>query len=375
MEKRQIPSLNAGVSLLGFGLMRLPVTGSDKSKIDYSVAGSMVDRAIEGGINYFDTAYVYHERKSEIFAGDVLSKYKRESYYLATKMPTWDAVPSAADVPRVFEKQLKKCKTDYFDFYLVHSFDHDHYEQFIKYNMYDYLSKQKEAGRIRRLGFSFHADPSLLEKVVKNHTWDFAQIQLNYVDWEMLNAKRFYDFLTENRIPVVVMEPVRGGALAALNDKASGILKKAAPQASLASWAIRFAASLPNVMTVLSGMSTPEQLEDNLKTMTPFRPLSEEDYKTIKEAAAAYIASGTVPCTGCRYCMDCPAGVDIPRIFSQYNHYQISKNRNTFTGTYRYLLEKEKAHNCVNCGRCVKLCPQGIDIPKHLKEIAEFAAS
>jgi predicted aldo/keto reductase-like oxidoreductase len=375
MEKRQIPSLNAETSLLGFGLMRLPVINDDKSKIDYSIAGRMVDRAIEGGINYFDTAYVYHEKESETFAGDVLSKYKRESYYLATKMPTWDAVPSAADMPRVFEEQLKKCKTGYFDFYLAHSFDDAHYEQFKSYNMYDYLNRQKEAGRIRRLGFSFHADPSLLEKVVRNHKWDFAQIQLNYVDWEMLNAKRFYDFLTENKLPVVVMEPVRGGALAALNGKASGILKKADPQASLASWAIRFAASLPNVLTVLSGMSTPEQLEDNLKTMTPFKPLSGEDRETLKEAAAAYIASGTVPCTGCRYCMDCPAGVDIPRIFSQYNHYQISKNKDTFIGTYRYLLEKEKAHNCVNCGRCVKLCPQGIDIPKRLKEIAGFAAS
>jgi predicted aldo/keto reductase-like oxidoreductase len=241
--------------------------------------------------------------------------------------------------------------------------------------MYGYLSKQKEAGRIRRLGFSFHADPSLLEEVVKSYQWDFAQIQLNYVDWEMLNAKRFYDFLTEHKIPVVVMEPVRGGALATLNDKASEILKKADPQASLASWALRFAASLPNVMTVLSGMSSPEQLEDNLKTMKAFKPLSGEDLKTLKEAAAAYIASGTVPCTACRYCMDCPAGVDIPRIFSQYNHYQIRKNRDTFMGTYKYLLEKEKAHNCVNCGRCVKLCPQGIAIPRHLKEIAEFAAS
>jgi predicted aldo/keto reductase-like oxidoreductase len=355
--------------------MRLPVTGNDKSKIDYSIAGGMVDRAIEGGINYFDTAYVYHEKQSEVFAGDGLSKYRRESYYLATKMPTWDALPSAADMPRVFEEQLRKCKTDYFDFYLVHSFDPAHYELFERYNMYAYLSKQKEAGRIRRLGFSFHADPSLLEKVVTNYQWDFAQIQLNYVDWEMLNAKRFYDYLTEHRIPVVVMEPVRGGALASLNDKAAGILKKAAPGASLASWALRFAASLPNVMTVLSGMSTPEQLEDNLKTMSPFTPLGQAELAALKDAAAAYIASGAIPCTACRYCMDCPSGVDIPRIFSQYNHYQMSKNRDTFMGTYKYLPEKEKAHNCADCGRCVTLCPQSIAIPRHLKEIAQFAAS
>jgi predicted aldo/keto reductase-like oxidoreductase len=375
MEKRRIESLDAELSLLGFGLMRLPVMNDDKSKIDYATAGKMVDAAVKGGVNYFDTAYVYHEKKSEVFAGDVLSAYKRESYYLATKMPTWEAVPSAAALPGVFEEQLKKCKTGYFDFYLVHSIEPSHYEQFRNYKTYEYLSRQKEAGRIKRLGFSFHSNLALLEETVKNYTWDFAQIQLNYVDWDMLNAKGLYDFLTRRRIPVIVMEPVRGGALASLNDKAAGILKKADPRASLASWAIRFAASLPNVMTVLSGMSTPEQLEDNLKTFAPFRPLEEKDLQTLKEAAAAYIASGTIPCTACRYCMDCPAGVDIPRVFSQYNHYQIGKSKSTFLGSYRTLLEKEKAHNCVNCGRCVKLCPQGIDIPGRLGEIAAFAAS
>jgi predicted aldo/keto reductase-like oxidoreductase len=375
MEKRKIQSLNAEVSLLGFGLMRLPVVNGDKSKIDYEVAQKMVDRAFKAGVNYFDTAYPYHEKMSEVFAGDTLSKYPRDSYYLASKMPTWDLCASEADVERIFEEQLKKCKTDYFDFYLVHSFDPEHYDRFKNFKMYEYLSRQKEKGRIRRLGFSFHSNPALLEEIVKSYKWDFVQIQLNYVDWEMLNAKRFYDFLTEQKLPVVVMEPVRGGALATLNEKAAGILKAAAPDSSVASWAIRFAASLPNVMVVLSGMSTPEQLEDNLKTMTPFKALSEGDQKVLKEAAAAYIASGTIPCTGCRYCMDCPAGVDIPRVFSQYNHYQLTKRKDSFIGTYRYLLEKEKAHNCVNCGRCVTLCPQGIDIPKHLKEIAEFAAS
>jgi predicted aldo/keto reductase-like oxidoreductase len=170
------------------------------------------------------------------------------------------------------------------------------------------------------------------------------------------------------------MEPVRGGALANLNEKAAGILKAVRPQDSIASWAIRFAASLPNVMTVLSGMSTPEQLDDNLKTLTGFVPLSNAELKTVTEAARAFNASGTIPCTGCRYCMDCPAGVDIPVVFSQYNHYQLSKKRDAFDNTYRYLPEKEKAHNCISCGKCVKLCPQGIEIPKFMGEIAAFAA-
>ncbi|MDR3139598.1 MAG: aldo/keto reductase, partial [Treponema sp.] len=344
------------------------------SRIDYDLAQKMIDRALKGGINYFDTAWPYHEGKSEIFAGDTLSKYPRDSYYLASKMPTWDAVKTPGDMERIFSEQLKKCRVDYFDFYLAHSFDPEHLERFRQFNMYDFLKKKKEAGLIRRLGFSFHSHPALLEEIVTGYDWDFAQIQLNYIDWEMLNSRRFYEFLTEHKLPVIVMEPVRGGALATLNERAAALLKKADPEGSIASWAVRFAASLPNVMTVLSGMSTPDQLEDNLKTMTPFKPLNEEEYRVIAEAAAAYNASGALPCTGCRYCMDCPVGIDIPRIFSQFNHYQISKNRNVFTGTYRYLLEKEKAHNCVSCGRCVKLCPQNIDIPKYMKEIAAFAA-
>ncbi|MDR2101695.1 MAG: aldo/keto reductase, partial [Treponema sp.] len=228
-------------------------------------------------------------------------------------------------------------------------------------------------GKIRRLGFSFHDNPELLEEIVRSYTWDFAQIQLNYLDWEVLNAKRLYECLTENHIPVVVMEPVRGGALAALSDKAAALLKKADPQASISSWAIRFAASLPNVMTVLSGMTTLEQVEDNTHTLSDFKPLSEEEYRVLNEAVAAYRASGTIPCTGCRYCTDCPQGVAIPRIFSHYNLYQIDKNKGAFTNNYQSLLEQEKAHNCVGCGLCMTHCPQQIKIPDFLKEIATFA--
>jgi predicted aldo/keto reductase-like oxidoreductase len=373
MEKRKIESLDAEVSLLGFGLMRLPVKGEDKSRIDYPAAERMVDMAYRAGVNYYDTAYPYHEGKSEIFAGDVLSKYKRESFYLASKMPTWEVVASEEDVKRIFDEQLAKCRVSYFDFYLAHSFDPEHLERFRRFNMYDFLRKKKEEGLIRRLGFSFHSNPELLAEVVENYEWDFAQIQLNYIDWDLLNAKRFYEYLSSRKLPVIVMEPVRGGALASLNDRAGGILKKAAPDSSLASWAVRFAASLPNVMTVLSGMSSAEQMEDNLKTMTDFRPLSENEQALLREAAAAYNAAGTIPCTGCRYCMDCPAGVDIPAVFRQYNYYHLSGKKDDFINTYRYLREREKAHNCTSCGRCVKLCPQGIAIPEFMKEIAAFA--
>lgn len=374
MEIRNIESLKAKVSLLGFGLMRLPVLEGDKSKIDYPQAEKMLDMAFRGGVNYFDTAYPYHEGKSEVFVGDVLSKRDRSGYYLASKMPTWELAKSEDDVRRIFDEQLRRCKTDYFDFYLAHSFDPEHFERFKRLRMYDFLRKKKEEGCIRRLGFSFHSNPDLLARIVEGYEWEFAQIQLNYVDWDLLNARRFYEYLEAHKLPVIVMEPVRGGALASLNEKAAGILRAARPEASLASWAIRFAASLPHVMTVLSGMSSPEQMEDNLKTFDPFTPLSPEEQEILRRAAQAYNDSGTVPCTGCRYCMDCPSGVNIPVVFRQYNHYQVSKKRDVFDGLYRYLPEKEKAHNCVSCGACVKLCPQGIDIPRFMGEIAAFAA-
>jgi predicted aldo/keto reductase-like oxidoreductase len=276
---------------------------------------------------------------------------------------------------KLFSEQLKKCRVDYFDFYLVHSLDTEHFKNCRDYQMYEFLKEKKDQGKIRRLGFSFHANSELLEEIVSAYAWDFAQIQLNYLDWEILNARWLYEYLTERRLPVIVMEPVRGGALAALNETAAALLKKADPLASISSWAIRFAASLPNVMTVLSGMSTPEQVEDNIKTLSEFKPLDEGEYRLLNEAAAAYNASGTIPCTGCRYCIDCPQGVAIPRIFSHYNSYQIDKNKGRFANNYRSLLEREKAHNCLGCGLCMTHCPQQIKIPDVLKDVAAFAAA
>jgi predicted aldo/keto reductase-like oxidoreductase len=336
----------------------------------------MVDRAFKAGVNYFDTAWPYHEKMSEVFVGETLPKYPRDSYYLASKMPTWEVFKSPAeDMEHIFSEQLRKCKVDYFDFYLVHSLDVEHYKNMKQYRMYEFLKKKKDEGKIRRLGFSFHDHPDVLKEIVDNYKWDFVQIQLNYLDWEILKAKESYEILTERHIPVIVMEPVRGGALATLNDKAIGILKQAAPGASVASWAIRFAASLPNVMTVLSGMSSLEQVEDNLATIADFKPLNEAENKVLAEAVAAYRASGTIPCTGCRYCVDCPVGVDIPRIFSFYNLFQVNKDRGGFASGYRAISEKGQAHNCVACGQCMTHCPQGIKIPDRLKEIAAFAAA
>ncbi|MHC6203809.1 aldo/keto reductase [Breznakiellaceae bacterium SP9] len=379
MEKRHIDftgsaSLGIDVSLLGFGCMRLPLVGDDKAKIDYPLAQKMIDRAIKSGVNYFDTAWPYHDGMSEVFVGDTLSKYPRETYFLASKMPTWELIQSETDVERIFNEQLGKCKVDYFDFYLVHSLERDRMDRFQRFDMYNKLLKKKEEGKIKRLGFSFHDNAELLAQIVKEHRWDFAQIQLNYIDWDTLNAKGLYEILTQAKLPVIIMEPVRGGALATLNAKSTAILKEAAPTASTASWALRFAAALPNVMTVLSGMSSLEQVDDNLQTFRHFKPLTDSEQAVLAQAAAAFRASGTIPCTGCRYCMDCESGVDIPRVFSHYNTYQTTKERFIFDMCYRSLSDSQQPKNCIGCGECLKKCPQSIDIPRFMKEIAAFAA-
>ncbi|MDR3331794.1 MAG: aldo/keto reductase [Synergistaceae bacterium] len=379
MEQRNFKSIGRPISLLGFGLMRLPLLSADAKDIDGDAVNRMVDRAVEAGVNYFDTAWVYHEGRSETFAGEALSRHPREKYCLATKMPSW-VLESAGDVERIFNEQLKKCRVEYFDFYLMHNLGAERYDLALKYNVYEFLRKKKEEGQIRHLGFSMHDAPEQLLRLVNAHEWDFAQIQLNYLDWETLKAKEMYDILSGRGIPIVIMEPVRGGVLASLTPSAEDILKDADAKASLASWAIRYAASLPGVMTVLSGMSNYEQLEDNIKTMSNFRPLSDDERSVLEKAAIAYRASGAIPCTSCRYCMDCPSGVDIPRVFAVYNHYRVLMTGRpnfaemVFGTNYQALTDGERAHNCVSCGQCVEHCPQGIDIPGHLREITELAA-
>lgn len=368
MQKRSFPSIGADISLLGFGGMRLPTVGGDMTKIDYPVAQAMVDAAIAGGVNYFDTAWPYHAGHSERFLGEALAKYPRESFYLADKMPPWE-IESAADLERIFETQLKRCRVEYFDFYLVHCLNRDFCPRYYDFAIYDFLQKKKEAGQIRRLGFSFHDDAELFAQLIAEHPWDFTQIQLNYLDWFDSDARALYELATQRGVPVIVMEPVRGGSLADLNAQATNILKTAAPDASIASWAIRFAASLPNVLTVLSGMTAPGHVADNLRTLTDFRPLSDAENRTLEAAVTTMRAAGTVPCTGCRYCMDCPAGVDIPRVFGVYNYFRTHGDVDTFTNDYRTICEPQQAHHCVACGTCVPNCPQKIDIPAFMAEI------
>lgn len=369
VTRRRYKNSALTVPLLGFGCMRLPQVSPDNQGIDYATAKKMIDRAMKAGCNYFDTAYMYHGGESERCLGELLKPYSRDSYYLTDKMPVWFA-RNSGDIEKIFNEQLARCKTGYFDFYMLHALDTANWSLAQKYKAYEFLARMKKEGKIRRLGFSFHDTPEVLQKIVNAHEWDFAQIQLNYLDWELYRSREQYEILTKAGIPVIVMEPLRGGSLASLSPDATEILRKADPRSSNAAWALRYVASLPNVLCVLSGMSLPEHMEDNIKTFSPLKPLTDNERKTLDQALTAYRKRLAVPCTACRYCMPCPVGVEIPKIFGLYNQYKISGNKWLFSNNYNAIPEDSRASACVNCGKCMKHCPQKISIPAELKKIA-----
>ena len=353
--------------LLGFGLMRLP---QKDGHVDYPTAGAMVETALKAGCNYFDTAYMYHDGESEKFVGEVLSQYPRDRYYLVSKMPVL-MMDSEADNARIFNEQLARTRAGYFDFYFLHWLNEAHWEKAQRLKTLEFMKRMQSEGRIRRIGFSFHGEPETLQKIAASHPWDLVQIQLNYLDWELCRSGEQYEILTRLGIPVAIMEPLKGGALANLTPEAKRVFEKAAPEAGIASWGLRYAASLPNVQIVLSGMSAPDQLAENLRTFSPFRPLNDTERQTIAEVLAAYRQSGAVPCTACRYCSPCPAGVDIPRNLALHN--QVKGGLPLFHAklVYDTMPENQRASSCIHCGACRKKCPQQIDIPKFMTEITE----
>ena len=368
MLKKTFKNKSESLSVLGLGCMRLPVLKGEDAAIDYDKAQEIVDFALANGINYLDTAHGYHGGESQKFLGKALVKYPRDAYYLATKMPMWD-VKTQEDLEKIFELQLKYLNTDYFDFYLLHSLDKGNFEKSVDFGAYEFISKMKAQGKIKYIGFSFHDTPDVLEQIVEKYDWDFAQLQINYVDWKNQDAKRQYEILEEHDIPCIIMEPVRGGALASPGKKARELLKKAKPGKSMASWAIRYAASLPNVITVLSGMSNMEQLKDNIETCTDFEPLSQAEFTLLEKAAREFNRKDMIPCTACRYCMDCSFGVDIPGVFKLYNSYVESKNKEEFLAAYKQTHTDSGAENCTKCEQCTPRCPQVIDIPGELEKI------
>ena len=279
-----------------------------------------------------------------------------------------------ADLERIWQEQLKRCKTKYFDFYLLHALNGRNWKTAQQLKVYDFLKKKQQQGEIRYLGFSFHDKPAVLEEIAKSYKWDFAQIQLNYYDWTQYKSKEQYEILTKYNIPVIVMEPLRGGALARLNTEAKAIFKRANAKASPASWAFRYIADLPNVLCILSGMTKMEHLNDNIKTFSDLKPLTAREKGVISGALAAYLKKGAVPCTDCRYCLPCPVGVAIPKVFAIYNSYKLNGNFKDFEKKYSALPEEEQAQECVSCMACVKKCPQSINIPEELKRILKERA-
>ena len=367
VTRRPYRNTDMTMPLLGFGLMRLP---QKDGKVDEETAEKMVAKAMAAGCNYFDTAYMYHGGESEKFVGRVLSKYPRESYFLTSKMPL-AMMNSADDNERIFKEQLERTKAGYFDFYFMHWLNAAHWEKAKSFGTLEFMKKMQAEGKIRRLGFSYHGEPETLEMIAKAHPWDLVQIQLNYLDWELCRSGEQYEVLTKLGIPISVMEPLKGGTLVRLTPDSKKIFEQANPKVSIASWGLRYVASLPNIQVVLSGMSAMEHMEDNLKTFSPLVPLSDDERKVIAQALAAYRKSGAVPCTACRYCSPCPFGVDIPRNLALLN--QVKGGLPMFHAKLVYdAMQKEKrASSCVACGACKRKCPQSIDIPKHMKEIVE----
>ncbi len=369
MEKRKMDKLGVETSLLGFGCMRFPTL--DNGKIDEVKAIEMLDRAIKSGVNYIDTAYPYHNGESETFLGKALQEYSRDSYYLATKLPTW-LVHKKEDVERLFEEQLNKLKTDYVDFYLLHAIGKERWNKMVELGVVECCEKLKAEGRIKYLGFSFHDDYEAFEEIINAREWDFCQIQLNYMDTEEQAGIKGYQLAAEKKVPLIIMEPIKGGSLAKFATDIEQKYKALDPESSVASYALRWVGSLKGVKVILSGMSTMEQVEDNLKTFQDFRPLSVEEENTVKEVVTLLNSRVQNGCTGCRYCMPCPAGVDIPGNFRAWNTYHMYQNYNVVKWEWEMGLgEKHQAKNCIKCGKCEAECPQKLNIRKDLDKVQE----
>ena len=364
------------LSALGFGAMRLPVIDGDDGRIDEAVALRMVDTAMQNGINYYDTAWGYHGENSELVMGKALSRYPRDSFYVATKFPGYDA-SNWGKVEEIFERQLKKLGVEYFDFYLFHNvceMNIDAYLDDEKYGIYSYLMKQKQNGRIRHLGFSCHGNMPVLRRFLDAYGRDmeFCQLQLNYLDWTFQNGREKVALLDQQNIPVWVMEPLRGGRLAKLDSGYEAQLKEFRPDEEIPAWAFRFLQSIPSVTVILSGMSNEEQLEKNLVTFAEDKKLNEAEMKALLGIAEKMLSKGTVPCTACHYCVShCPQELDIPALLALYNEHAYTGGGFIAPMALSALPEEKRPQACLQCRSCEQVCPQQIKISEVL---ADFSA-
>ena len=405
MTYRTSPTTGDRVSLLGFGMMRLPSkkdSGADEGndEIDQELVNQMVDHAMKHGVNYFDTSPAYCRGRSEAATGIALSRYPRESYYVATKLSNFGNYSREASM-EMYRQSFKELQVDYIDYYLLHSVGgggmQNLHDRYLDNGMLDFLLEERRAGRIRNLGFSYHGDIEVFDYLLANHDkykWDFVQIQLNYLDWQFAkdinpsntNAEYLYGELHKRGIPAVIMEPLLGGRLSNVPDNVMAQLKQRDPERSVASWAFRFAGSFPDVLTVLSGMTRMEHLEDNLLTYSPLRPLTEEEFAFLQQTARLMMQFDTIPCNDCKYCMPCPYGIDIPAILLHYNKCLNEGNiptssqdpgyrrarRAYLVGYDRSVPKLRQASHCIGCRQCVPHCPQSIDIPAELHRIDRY---
>ena len=363
---------NHKLSALGLGAMRLPVIGGDDSKIDETAAEKMVDYAMEHGINYYDTAWGYHGGQSELVIGRALKRYPRESYYLATKFPGYD-LSNMDKVEEIFEKQLKKCGVEYFDFYLFHNVCEMNIDAYLddKYGIYRYLMKQKRAGRIRHLGFSAHGSYDVMKRFLEAYGegMEFWQIQLNYLDWTFQDAKGKLELLAEHQLPVWVMEPLRGGKLAELSEEDAELLKNLRPDESVPAWAFRFLQSIPGVTMVLSGMSNSEQLRENIQTFEEEKPLNSKEMEKLLKIANNMVEKIALPCTACRYCVShCPQGLDIPALLALYNEHCVTDGGFIAPMALSAIQEEKRPGACIGCRSCEAVCPQQIKVSEAMAD-------
>jgi len=372
-----MPFLPDTTKKLGFGLMRLPVLDGKDDSIDLTLVSKMADHFLEQGFTYFDTAYPYHNGFSERAVKAVLvDRHPRDSFLLADKMPIF-RINEEKDAPLLFEEQLERTGAGYFDLYLLHAMGAERMKKVKECKVWEYLLEEKAKGRIRRLGFSFHDSPEVLDSMLTELLEaEFVQLQINYADWEdeEVQSRRCYETAQRHGKPVIVMEPVRGGSLASEKAICAPLLKEADPAAPLASWALRFAAGLPGVAMVLSGMSTMEQIQQNVSLFNEMKPLSEGEHATLVKAAEMLRAAGTIPCTGCKYCVEgCPAQINIPDILDLLNEYARFGSFKSAKRSYGFRTRgKGLASACVNCGQCLNVCPQHIESAVHMAKAAEL---
>lgn len=366
------------LSALGMGAMRLPVLDGEDAKIDAAATEQMVDHAMAQGVNYYDTAWGYHNGQSELVLAKALSKYPRESYFLADKFPGYD-LSNMDKVEEIFEAQLKKCGVEYFDFYLFHNVCEMNIDAYLdeKYGIFDYLMRQKAAGRIRHLGFSVHGSESVLQRFLAAYgdAMEFCQVQLNYLDWSFQNAKAKVELLAKRQIPVWVMEPLRGGQLTKLSAADAARLRALRPEETVTAWAFRFLQSIPNVTMILSGMSSLEQMEENIRIFAEEKPLNEKERETLLDIADQMVKKIVLPCTACHYCVShCPQGLDIPSLLALYNEHCFTGGGFLAPMALQAVPPEKQPSACIGCHSCEAVCPQQIKIAAAMADFVQRLA-